>query len=160
MSVGRLRLPVDVNAVSAAVSSNGRDGEPSGPLDDLVDAAVFAPLGLALEYRKLMPELAEKGRKQVAFARTLGRAALSTMASSAARKSAPSTAPSPAATPSASPEPVAADAVIEGYDAMTAKAVIALASTASPSELAWMIEREQGGKQRKTVLAKLTQLSD
>ena len=144
------------------MSTSGSDAEAtSGPIDDLADFAIFAPLGLALEYRKLAPDLAAAGRKQVAFARTLGRAALKTMATSAARKS---QGPQPAATQPSStsaPKPAPAkSAAVDGYDTMTAKEIIAVAATATPAQIGWMTKQEQAGKQRKTVLAKLRQLSD
>lgn len=132
------------------MSGEGADANAAGPLDELVDLAIFAPLGLALEYRKLIPELADTGRKQLAFAQTLGRAALKTMASSAARKTEPS-APASA--------PAAPSGAISGYDSMTAKEIISMATTATADQLAWMLSREQAGKTRKTVLAKLEQRS-
>lgn len=62
--------------------------EESSPLDKALDLGVFAPLGFALEFRRVVPELAEAGRRQVAFSRSLGQAALRTMARSAAAKKA------------------------------------------------------------------------
>lgn len=38
-------------------------------LEQLLDLLVYAPLGLALEYRDLLPKLAERGRGQVALMR-------------------------------------------------------------------------------------------
>jgi hypothetical protein len=42
------------------------------PVDHLVDYCVFAPLGLALEARTLMPGLIDRGRAQVGVARMVG----------------------------------------------------------------------------------------
>lgn len=50
------------------------------PLDRLLDLAVYGPLGLALAARDLLPELAERGRRQLearfAAARMVGRLAV------------------------------------------------------------------------------------
>lgn len=147
------------------MSTKGTDATPNGPLDDLVDKAIFAPLGLALEYRRLAPELAETGRKQVQFARTLGKAALKTMTAAASAgtgepaKKAPASTARPAKK-SPSKAGAGTKSVVEGYDAMTAKEIIAFAADASSGEIAWMLEQEQAGKQRKTVLARLTRPRD
>lgn len=47
--------------------------ERSDPLDRALDLVVFAPLGLALSARQLLPELAEKGRQQVEGQLTMAR---------------------------------------------------------------------------------------
>jgi hypothetical protein len=47
-----------------------------GPVDHLADLVVFAPLGFALEARRLVPELAARGRRQLLFTRTVGRYAV------------------------------------------------------------------------------------
>jgi hypothetical protein len=49
------------------------DAQDRSPVETLCDVFVYAPLGLALEAPKLLPELAAKGRNQVAAARTVGR---------------------------------------------------------------------------------------
>ncbi|HEV3402610.1 MAG TPA: hypothetical protein VG078_12375 [Acidimicrobiales bacterium] len=54
--------------------------EPQAPLDRLLDLALYAPVGLALAARDLLPELAERGRRQLdarfAAARLVGRLAV------------------------------------------------------------------------------------
>lgn len=47
-----------------------------GPVDHLLDLCVYAPLGLALEGRSLVPTLAERGRAQVGMARMIGQFAV------------------------------------------------------------------------------------
>jgi hypothetical protein len=42
----------------------------------VADAVVFAPLGLALEGRRLLPDLADRGRRQVQFTRVVGKYAV------------------------------------------------------------------------------------
>ena len=62
------------------MTTGGGDGHPRGadegdsrsPVDHLVDYCVYAPLGLALEARTLMPGLIDRGRAQVGVARMVG----------------------------------------------------------------------------------------
>ncbi|MFN0089104.1 MAG: hypothetical protein ACKVWR_02380 [Acidimicrobiales bacterium] len=51
------------------------EGE-KNPTDALLDLLVYAPLGLVLEGRRYLPELAERGRTQVALARMVGQFAV------------------------------------------------------------------------------------
>ncbi len=44
--------------------------------EQLADWVLFAPLGLALEARRLFPEMAARGRRQILFTRTVGKYAL------------------------------------------------------------------------------------
>jgi hypothetical protein len=52
------------------------DSQDRSPLDLLCDLFVYAPLGFAFEAPKLVPELATKGRDQVATARSVGQLVL------------------------------------------------------------------------------------
>lgn len=112
-------------------------------LDRLLDAGVFAPLGLALEYRKLSPELADAGRKQVAFARSLGRAALKTLSKSLAAE---------ADTKSTRSEPAAPRPEVEGYGGMTARKIIEMLADADGPTVEWVRGEEKSNKARVTVL--------
>ena len=143
------------------------------PIERALDVGVYAPLGFALEFRRLVPELAEAGRQQVAFSRSLGKAALSTLGKAAAART--SDAPSAAAAPPPAPakkaaaknapakkaaakKPAAkkpASGVVEGYDGLTAREIIALSGAATAPQRSWMRKQEQAGKQRKTVLKAL-----
>lgn len=42
-------------------------------LEQVADAVLYAPLGLALEARRLFPEMAARGRRQILFTRTIGK---------------------------------------------------------------------------------------
>ena len=139
------------------------------PLDLFLDLSVYAPLGFALEFRRLVPELAEAGRKQVDFSRSLGRAALRTLSRAGATTTPSKKPPRPASRPDPPPEQpadaaadesTAATARVDGYDELTAKAVIALVADAPVSQLAWMRDREAATKSRKTVLAAIDRLLD
>jgi hypothetical protein len=48
------------------------------PIDRILDAFVYAPIGLLLDGKDLIPDLAKRGRAQAANARVLGTFALST----------------------------------------------------------------------------------
>ena len=48
------------------------EGDSRSPVEHLVDYCVYAPLGLALEARTLMPSLIDRGRAQVGVARMVG----------------------------------------------------------------------------------------
>lgn len=139
--------------------STSPDEQASTPLDKLLDVGVFAPLGLALEFQRLFPELAEAGRKQVSFSRSLGKAALSSvMAGRAAAKERPkaSTSASPA-NPAADQRPSSA---IEGYDGLSAKDIIAVIRVSDASTVDWIRSTETAGKARVTVLRALDRRSD
>jgi hypothetical protein len=46
--------------------------EHKSPVDQALDLLVYAPLGLALDARNLLPQLIDRGRSQVTLARTMG----------------------------------------------------------------------------------------
>lgn len=58
------------------MSSSDNPESPRESLDRLLDALVFAPLGLLLEADKPSAELAARGRRHLEAARLLGRMAL------------------------------------------------------------------------------------
>ena len=133
------------------------EGTDRSPLERWFDVSVYAPLGFALEFRRLVPELAEAGRRQVEFSRSLGRAALRTMSRAASQTATTGVRHRSGPASPTEPEP---DAEVAGYDAMNAKQVIAVARHASPAELRWIRAREAAAKRRKTVLAAIEQASD
>lgn len=129
----------------------------------MLDLAVYAPLGFALEFRRLVPELVDAGRRQVEFSRTLGRTALRTIARSGPvsrsssrqpeRPEEPTTGASHPTTDAGTGEVIASvPAAILGYGDLTAKQVIEVVRTATAVQLEWMRTSELAGKNRKTVL--------
>ena len=72
MPIGGGALPV----AGPAVSSTDNADSSRESLDQLLDALVFAPLGLLLESGKPGAELAARGRRHLEAARLLGRMAL------------------------------------------------------------------------------------
>ena len=55
---------------------NGARPEKKNPVEQAFDVFLYAPLGLALEARSLMPRLVERGRQQVIMARMIGKFAV------------------------------------------------------------------------------------
>lgn len=116
-------------------------------IERLLDISVYAPLGLVLTRDEAIDELALTGRKQVAFCRSLGRAALKNLA-----RGAQSDVPSHPAT---KPAVQAASSALAGYDDMTAKEAIAAIATCTPAQVRWIRDREAATKQRVTVMRAL-----
>lgn len=65
------------------MSDEASDPRGTGPDDDgrsaaeqLADLVLYAPLGLTLEARRLFPEMAARGRRQILFTRTIGKFAV------------------------------------------------------------------------------------
>lgn len=154
-------------------------------LDQLLDAALFAPFGMLLELRDRSPELAARGRQhletQIAVARMVGRFAVQmggqqvsaflqrqrdAAADRAAAAPAPAEPPAPAgagpvAAPPAAPaaEPPAADVLpLEGYDTLAASQVVARLDGLDAAGLEAVRAYEQAHRNRKTILGKVAQL--
>jgi hypothetical protein len=143
----------------------------------LADLFLFAPLGFLLEAPRLLPELAEAGRRRLFGCRTAGRS----------RSPDATAAPVPTLRPAVHPGRPDADLVdpaadladpaeevtivveredepsegglpIPGYDQLAASQVIARLPGLSPSELDRIADHESAHRHRRTVLAKISQL--
>jgi hypothetical protein len=134
------------------------------PLDVALDLLVYAPVGLALSARDVLPALARKGRErvegQVGSARTVGRFAV---AQGQARfggsaPSAPAPAASPVATPVVQSGPGADALAIPGYDSLSALQVLPRLDGLAPDELEAVRAYEEAHRGRKTVLGRIAQL--
>ena len=136
------------------------------PFDRLLDAGVYAPLGFLLTRNKAGAGLAEAGRKQVAFTRSLGRAALQGLVRARSEStdagvigSRPADIGPTGNIPTESvsertDQPVAAAKApvpIEGYEAMTAREVVALLASCEQPQVRWILDREKAGKNRVTI---------
>ena len=126
-------------------------------IDRILDAGVFVPIGFLVTRDATSGELAKVGRKQVAFARSLGRAALKGMSrgirpsqATSAATPAPAT-PVPTTPAPATPAP-ATPVVVEGYSDMLARDIIAMVRTSTPEQAQWIKVQETAGKKRVTVL--------
>lgn len=158
--------------------------EEKKPLDLLLDVMVFGPIGFAADARRLVPELAAKGREtldvQVRLARMIGQFAVQKGQQEATKllgRLWPSTQPAPptAAAPSsngAKPTPREevipvrverapvphGDLAIADYDSLAASQVLPLLDNLSPSELEAVRMHESAHRKRKTILGRIGQL--
>ena len=163
------------------------DGERS-PVDQALDVLVYAPLGLALEARTLLPRLATRGRQQVTMAKMVGQFAVKQGQKGAgnavtraqaqaamlltdlglrppeavAPPAVPTspTAVAPAADPGRRPQSgaEAAELAIADYDSLAASQVIPRLLALSADELEAVRAYEAAHRGRKTVLTKISQL--
>lgn len=162
--------------------------EARSPMEQVVDLALYAPIGLVLEAQRLLPTFIARGRQQVEMAKVLGRFAVQQGQSQATQRlgksqgqvgsilgglgltSAHVSAEGPplVSDPEASePGPVAAprssaasgDLAISDYDSLAASQVIPRLSGLAADELAAVRTYEQGHRGRKTILGKINQLS-
>jgi len=158
--------------------------EHKSPVDQAVDLVVFAPLGFALEARKLLPSFVERGRQQVQMARMIGKFAvaqgqqeakgrlgkvqeqadavlseLGLRPSGAVAAPTASADPAPAPAPSAPRSSAASGALaIADYDSLAASQVIPRLAGLEPAELEAVRAYEAAHRGRKTILGKVAQL--
>ena len=153
------------------------------PGEQLLDLLVYAPLGLLLEARDLVPKLAQKGRQrmggQVTVARMIGEMAVrqgqrraetvvrrlreQQRGADTPRADAPPSnghGPTPPTPPpaAAGPTPDAAALAIPGYDTLSASQVVPRLEGLTPSELDAVRAYEEATRARKTVLTRIAQL--
>ena len=103
--------------------------------EQLIDLLIYAPLGLALEYRTLLPELAERGRRQLGFARSVGKLALGGLVAQADRtRSATEARAKPSPSPASSDaEPTSEAKLPEAKKAAAKKAPAKKAAAKKPA---------------------------
>ena len=161
-----------------------RHDEPKGALEQLIDLAVFAPIGLLMSFDEVLPQLVEKGHQHVQVARFFGRMAVRTGSEEARRRmgdarpgrtSGPDRSarvvplrpvPSPAdeapvaRKPSGpvEPSPDASTLGIPDYDVLSASQVVPRLPGLSADELDAVRRYEAAHRGRKTILAKIAQL--
>lgn len=153
-----------------------------------LDLLVYAPLGLALEARTLMPDLIERGRNQVTMARMVGRFAVQQGQVEASRRlgpvqgqvesvladlglvprpepeprrSPPRPAPEPEPAPETRSEPEAPPVealAVTDYDSLAASQVVPRLRALSAAELEDVRRYEASGRGRKTILNRIAQL--
>ncbi len=146
------------------------------PREQAVELLVYAPIGLALEVRELMPKLVERGRGQVVLAQLLGRVAAergkAEVARNVARFTPPNGSPAggsadPAPAPTsehavAAPAPdadrVAVEAVLAGYDDLPAADIVRELADLDPDALEVVRRYEQDHRRRITILNKIDRL--
>lgn len=130
-------------------------------VDQALDYLVYAPLGLALEARDLIPKLAERGRGQVAMARVAGRFAAQRGQREARRivdelvgdSSGPDEGSrrAEAATP-ARP--------FDDYDELSAREIIIRLPALDPEQRDQVVAYERHHRGRSTIISRVRQLQD
>jgi hypothetical protein len=138
--------------------------------EQLADWVLFAPLGLALEARRLFPEMAARGRRQILFTRTVGKYALR-------RGLVNGLLPTDAAAPPAEatigtannlvavdnlPADISPDSdhlAIPDYDNLSAFQVMPRLEALDPTDLDAVRAYEESTRGRRTILNKIAQLS-
>ena len=163
-------------------SEQHRD-EPKGPLEQLIDLTVFAPIGLFMSLDEVLPQLVEKGHQHVKVARYFGRMAVRTGGEEARKRfadaaragrrpsqdqgatvvplrSVPAPVPDPPVGDAApvEPAPPAASLGIPDYDVLSASQVVPRLPGLSTDELDAVRRYEAAHRGRKTILAKIAQL--
>jgi hypothetical protein len=156
------------------------------PGEQLLDLLVYAPLGLLLEARDLVPRLADKGRQrmggQVTVARMIGEMAVrqgqrraetvlrrlrdqqadagggAAKAGTAQPTNGHRPAPEPPPPAAAAAAPDAADLAIPGYDTLSASQVVPRLEGLTSDELDAVRAYELATRARKTVLTRIDQL--
>ena len=165
----------------------GPVSDDKNPIEHAVELAVLAPIGFALEAKKLLPTFVERGRQQVNMARVVGQFAVAHGQTTATKKltkvqaqaesilaefGLSGTEPEPvvdepvvAADPVVPPAPAAprsseaaAELPIADYDSLAASQVIPRLAGLSTDELAAVEAYELSHRGRKTILGKITQL--
>ena len=156
--------------------------EHRNPIERLLDLTVYAPLGFALEARNLLPDMADRGRRQLEFTREAGRYALdhagkrlerivgTVTGSSEERPTAPAGRPAAEWSPSGpgaadgqaaeepEPGPDPSHLPIPDYDSLSAPQVVPRLESLGPSELDEVREYEAATRGRRTILNKIAQL--
>jgi hypothetical protein len=137
--------------------------------DQVMDLLVFAPIGLALEARQLLPKLAERGRGQIALTRLAGKIA-SDRGQGEARKlfdqviavAGTVLAGEGGDPPETHDEPVSpgddSALPIDGYDGLSAPQLIPFLPPLSADELDAILSYEQAHRSRTTVINRIRQL--
>jgi len=149
----------------------------AGPLDKVLDAFVYVPVGLAVSAREAFPELAARGRERVAAARIIGQYTVQQGQAEASRlvdriqhpkadrpptapaAAGPSERPAPAGgTRTATSGPASAGLAIPGYDTLSASQVLPRLEGLETAELEAVRSYESAHRARKTILARIVQL--
>ncbi|CAN5402620.1 hypothetical protein BH10ACT1_BH10ACT1_27210 [soil metagenome] len=158
------------------------------PVDQAVELVLFAPIGFALEARRLLPSFVERGRQQVQMAKMIGQfavkqgetegkarlakaqvqaeAILAEFGLRASEDEAPSdhvvavapAAPEPGRPPAARSSAASAELAVSDYDSLAASQVIPRLPGLEASELEAVRRYEAAHRGRKTILGKIAQI--
>lgn len=137
--------------------SGSRAVDDERPLAEvLLDVFVYAPLGLALEARELIPKLAERGRGQADLTRLAGRMAVHRGRAEAQRLLRDMRDGTTGADRRDGRQ--TADLPIEGYDELSAREVISKLADLPADQLDLLLEHEQRHRGRVTVINRIREL--
>jgi hypothetical protein len=165
------------------MDKHGLVTERKTPIEQAVDLFFYAPLGLLMNAEEIVPQLADRGRKQVLLAKMMGQytvkkgraraeRALTRLQTVAENQARSTRAPSPSANgepeiaapmpiPEAVPQhngAVAATLAIPDYDSLSASQVVPRLESLSTDELDAVRSYESSNRGRKTILNKIEQL--
>ncbi len=139
--------------------------------DRVLDLVVYAPIGLALEAKELLPKLADRGRGQVALVRLAGRVAGQQRNAGVGRlvedlrhvvrsALAVDTDARDLEDEPGDPDPMGNDIElpIEGYQTMSAPELLGLLDDLADDDLATLLDFEQQHRARATVINRIRQL--
>ncbi len=146
-----------------------------GLADQVLDYLVYAPIGLALEARALIPKLADRGRGQVALTRLAGRVAgqrsqgearkvvdqvMAVVATVLAGEAGdPPVSDDGRLGRTADQTPATVDLLpIDDYDDLTAPELLPFLSALADEELRLVLRYEQAHRSRATVINRIRQL--
>jgi len=124
-------------------------------VEQALDYLVYAPLGLALEARDMLPKLADRGRGQVALARLAGR-----FAAQRGQHEIRRVVSGPSCDERSEPEVPAPSIPVpfDGYDELKAKHILPLLDSMTESELDRTLAYELHHRSRSTIINRLRQL--
>jgi hypothetical protein len=143
------------------------------PLDVVLDAFVYVPVGVAVSVKEALPDLAALGRERVASARVVGQFAVQQGQAQAGKllerfhvgpaATVPTARPAPAPAHPAAPRtatsgPGAGALAIPGYDTLSASQVLPRLDGLEPGELEAVRAYEAAHRSRKTILGRIAQL--
>ena len=141
--------------------------------DQVMDFLVYAPLGLALEARELLPKLADRGRGQVALTRLAGKIAsdrgqtevrglldsvIATVGTVLAGEAGDPPVPEDVTVDLTAVEADEIAPPIEDYDDLTAPQLLPFLAPLSTDELNDVLAYEQAHRSRATVINRIRQL--
>ena len=140
-----------------------------GLAEQILDLVVYAPIGLALEARELLPKLADRGRGQVALARLAGKVAADRSQSDARSfvgqviEAFGTALAGEAGDPPAHDDPKAdldddASLAVDSYDSLSAPQLLPHLAPLSEVELDEILVYEQAHRSRATVINRIRQL--
>ena len=130
-------------------------------VDQALDAFVYAPLGLLLEARDLLPKMAERGRGQVALTRLAGKVAAQRGRIEAERVVGARRGPPDDDDDDADADltdRATADLPIDDFDTLSAPKILPQLESMSAAELDALLTYEQGHRARATVINRIMQL--